>query len=69
MYKLVNIDSKNKMMLHSSRNLVTLFQMLDDNVYKYTRLAIIDDQGDIVAGKAATLEAMQRQQAYNINQF
>lgn len=50
MYKLVNIQEKNKIPYHTSNDLVTLWQMLDNQEYKYKEMVIVENNR-IVAGK------------------
>lgn len=71
MYRLVSIDSARsyRYPFATSDNLVTLWEMLEAAEYKYTRLAIIDQYGDIRGGKATTLGAILRRHTTDINQF
>ena len=51
MYKLINIQDKNKIPYHTSNDLVALWQKLDNEEYKYKEMVIINDKKEIVAGK------------------
>lgn len=51
MYKLINIQDKNKIPYHTSNDLVALWQKLDNEEYKYKEIVIINDKKEIVAGK------------------
>ena len=51
MYKLINIQDKNKIPYDTSNDLVALWQKLDNEEYKYKEMVIINDKKEIVAGK------------------
>jgi hypothetical protein len=51
MYRLINIQDKNKIAYHTSNNLVALWQKLDNEEYKYKEMVIINNKNVIVAGK------------------
>ena len=50
MYKLVNVNSKRPIALATSKDLATLWEMLDNPEYKYKTPVIINENGEIVAG-------------------
>ena len=51
MYKLINIQEKNKIPYHTSNELVILWQKLDNSEYRYKEMIIVNDKNEIVAGK------------------
>ena len=56
MYKLVNINSKRRIALATSNELVTLWEMLDNPEYRYKTPVILDDNNNVIAGHMNSFE-------------
>ena len=51
MYRLINIQEKNKIPYFTSGDFVLMFEMLDKPEYKYKEMVIVDENNEIRGGK------------------